>query len=188
MSNTSFKFNRTQYDAIKKACKNLLKQTDQMAYGDNSVLEIAATDYKYAVRKAILNQNFPVGFRPLSKAYKEWKAKAFPNLGLPAYWRLSGSVLKNLTVRKIVKGRIASGLMVNKANRVEPYGGGGKLSKADKINPYRKYGAGVTKATNYATYVNRYRPLFIPVFLDRLSATEKKISYHWNSRVKIIWS
>lgn len=188
MSNTSFKFNRTQYDAIKKACKNLLKQTDQMAYGDNSVLEIAATDYKYAVRKAILNQNFPVGYRPLSKAYKEWKAKAFPNLGLPAYWRLSGSVMKNLTVRKLSKGRIASGLMTNQYRRSEPYGGGGKLSKADKKNPYKKYGAGATKATNYATLVNRIRPLFIPVFLERAKATEMKISYHWSSRLKMIWS
>jgi hypothetical protein len=182
MSNTRFKFDKAQYDAIKKACAELLKQTKQMAEGDNNLIAQAAYTYKYAIRSAILTQNFPMAFKPLSRKYSAWKAKVAPNVGLPAFWQLSGSVLQNLTVKKS-GGRFLSGLMKSAAHRAEPYR---NKRNSKNPNPYSRV-VKKTKATDYTVRVNHLRPLFAPVFLEQFPKIRGKIVNHWTARIGMVW-
>lgn len=183
MARNTFSFNKEQYKAVRKALSELKKQTRQMAYGSDNLLEKGATTYKYAVRSAIINQTFPISYRGYSNAYKKWKAKAVPHLGLPSYWRLSGSVLKNLTVKKTGKGVVCSGLMVNRAKRTEPYRAKSSRSK----NPYRQPATMMTNATSYAVFVNNIRPLFRPVFESSYNKITQKIEKNWKGRIRNIW-
>lgn len=185
MSNTSFKFNSQQYAAIKKAVKGLTVEITKMATETTGAIEQAAYQYKYAVRSAILNQTFPTGFRPLSKKYASWKKKVHGTV--PDFWNLTGSVVKNLKVVRVLKSAnssiVVSGLMTNRQKREAPYGAKGSKSK----NPYRQVGVKQTNATDYAVMVNNMRPLFGPVFMAEYPKMQSRIYSLWRARMGYVW-
>jgi hypothetical protein len=181
MANTKFKFNASQYAAIKKALNNLARDVDRMAYGGDGITQQLGEDYKFDVRSAILNQTFPRAYRPLSKKYAEWKKKVHGTV--PDFWSLTGSVMKNLKTKRVVKGLTLSGLMVSRQRRQEPYRAETKKTK----NPYRQAWGQQTNATDYAVMVNNMRPLFGPVFEQNLNKYTRKVYNMWASNLYRVW-
>jgi len=180
MSNTNFKFNAKQYNAVKKALSQINIQTRKLQNGETSIPKDLAETYVANVREAILRQDFPISYRPLSKRYRAWKKYYAPNLPLPSFWRLSGSVMKNLKVKMIGKGVVLSGLMrTPKKWKTED-----RYSSKNK-NPYSK--TAQTDSTGYAVMVNNMRPLFRPVFEERLPSMMRRVNYLWSTTLENIW-
>lgn len=153
-------FNERDYGRIIRALRTL---PFVVAKANDVMQKTCALEYKQLVAFNIMTQKH--SFRAHSKNYREWKQKHFPEY--PAFWRLYGDVLRNLSAFEheggwmggIPKGRVGQGgrVVAYYATRVEEgwtAKGGGKRPARRMFwktkEDYRKNPAGWQKQSDIA--------------------------------------
>jgi len=130
-----------------------------------------AVEYAHLVVENIYNQIHMENYAPLSKRYKEWKEKHFPNRG---FWRLKDDLVRNIGVFRYDKGfvgGIPAGVMDSGGKSWDLKG------KPKEIAMYAKEGEYGIKGKRPA------RPIFTPSMEEY---SEKKWIKQGDMALKII--